>query len=150
MDGLKLKGLAESFEDGLDTVVGSGGRDLSGGQKQRVAIARCIFRNPKILLLDEATSALDEETEREVNAFIHSQLPHTTVLSVAHRFSAVLAAEKIVVMEQGRVSGVGRHGDLLRENGTYRALYEEYRNSLQDRGLEDEGFFRGRRQGIQG
>ena len=125
LEGLKLKELAESFEDGLDTVVGSGARSLSGGQKQRIAIARCIFRNPRILLLDEATSALDEVTECEVNAFLYSRLPHTTILSAAHRFSTILAAEKIAVIEHGRISDIGTHRELMEKNVLYRTLFEE-------------------------
>lgn len=133
LEGLKLKELVQQFPEGLDTIVGSGGRELSGGQKQRIAIARCVYRRPKILLLDEATSALDEETERAVNAFIYEQLPDTTVLSVAHRFSTVLAAEKAVVMEEGKVSDMGTHAELLGRNALYRELYQEYQNSLQNR-----------------
>uniref|UniRef100_UPI0040562D17 ABC transporter ATP-binding protein n=1 Tax=Acetatifactor sp. TaxID=1872090 RepID=UPI0040562D17 len=101
LEGLCLKELLEELPEGLDTIVGSGGRELSGGQKQRIAIARCIFREPKILLLDEATSALDEATEQAVNAFVYEQLPHTTILSVAHRSSTVLAAERVIRIEQG-------------------------------------------------
>lgn len=130
LEGLKLKELVEQWPEGLDTVIGSGSRELSGGQKQRIAIARCIYRKPKILLLDEAASALDEATEREVNAFIYARLPDTTILSVAHRFSTVLAADKAVVMEQGRVAAVGEHEILMRENELYRTLYEEYRQSV--------------------
>lgn len=106
LEGLGLREAVEEFPEGLDTVVGSGGRELSGGQKQRIAIARCICRQPKILLLDEATSALDEETEEAVNAYIRQQLPHTTILTVAHRFATVLAAEKCVVIGEGRVTGM--------------------------------------------
>lgn len=127
LDGLKLKEVVKEFPEGLDTVV----ENLSGGQKQRIAIARCIYRRPKILLLDEATSALDEETEAAVNSFIYEQLPHTTILTVAHRFAAVLAAEKCVVIEQGQVTGVGNHGYLLQSNERYRQLYEAYQNSSQ-------------------
>ena len=104
--------------------------ELSGGQKQRVAIARCIFRNPKLLLLDEATSALDEATESAVNRYIYEQLPDTTILSVAHRFSTVLSAEKIVVVEQGRVSAMGKHEQLMKDNLLYRTLYAEYEDSV--------------------
>ncbi len=129
LEGLKLKELVEQWPEGLDTLIGSGSREMSGGQKQRVAIARCIFRKPKILLLDEATSALDEATEREVNAFIYAELPDTAILSVAHRFSTVLAADKAVVIEQGRVAAVGEHECLMRENELYRTLYEEYRQA---------------------
>ncbi len=119
----------EEFPEGLDTIMGSGGRSLSGGQKQRIAIARCICRQPKILLLDEATSALDEDTETAVNAFICQQLPDTTILSVAHRFSTVLAADKAVVMEDGHVTGFGPHDALLEQNTLYRTLWEEYQNA---------------------
>lgn len=129
LEGLKLKELAEQWPEGLDTVIGSGSREMSGGQKQRIAIARCIYRKPGILLLDEATSALDEATEREVNAFIYDRLPDTTILSVAHRFSTVLAADKAVVMEQGRAAAAGSHDFLMRENELYRTLYEEYRQA---------------------
>lgn len=127
LEGLKLKEVVKEFPEGLDTVVES----LSGGQKQRIAIARCIYRRPKILLLDEATSALDEETEAAVNSFIYEQLPHTTILTVAHRFAAVLAAEKCVVIEQGQVTGMGNHEHLLRNNERYRQLYEVYQHSPQ-------------------
>lgn len=133
--GLKLKELVEQWPEGLDTVLGSGSREMSGGQKQRIAIARCIFRQPKILLLDEATSALDEVTEQEVNAFVYDRLPDTTILTVAHRFSTVLAADKAVVMEQGRAAAVGDHDSLLKENGLYRALYEEYRQAGERSGI---------------
>ena len=129
LEGLKLKELVEQWPEGLDTVIGSGSREMSGGQKQRGAIARCIYRKPRILLLDEATSALDESTEREVNAFIYDRLPDTTILSVAHRFSTVLAADKAVVMERGSVAAVGEHDRLLQENELYRTLYEEYRQA---------------------
>lgn len=129
LEGLKLKELVEQWPEGLDTEIGSGSRELSGGQKQRIAIARCIYRKPKILLLDEATSALDEATEREVNAFVYDRLPDTTILSVAHRFSTVLAAAKAVVIEQGRVAASGGHDRLMQENELYRTLYEEYRQA---------------------
>ncbi|MCM1412687.1 MAG: ABC transporter ATP-binding protein/permease [Lachnospiraceae bacterium] len=130
LEGLKLKEAVEELPEGLDAAAES----LSGGQKQRIAIARCIYRRPKILLLDEATSALDEETEAAVNSFLYGQLAHTTILTVAHRFAAVLAAEKCVVIDQGQVTGVGKHEDLLRSNERYRQLYEAYQNSPQNKG----------------
>lgn len=131
LEGLKMKGLVEESPEGLDTIVGSGGRELSGGQKQRIAIARCIFRQPKILLLDEATSALDAETEQAVNSFLYEQLPQTTILSVAHRFSTVLSAEKIVVMEHGSVADMGSHEELIQRNTLYQILYSEYKTDEQ-------------------
>lgn len=129
LEGLKLKELVEQWPEGLDTVIGVGSREMSGGQKQRIAIARCIYKKPKILLLDEAASALDEATEREVNAYIYASLPDTTILSVAHRFSTVLAADKAVVIERGSVAAVGGHDILMKENALYRTLYEEYRQA---------------------
>lgn len=131
LDGLKLKEIVEEFPNKLDTIMGSGERELSGGQKQRIAIARCIYRQPKILLLDEATSALDETTEHLVNTYIYEQLPKTTILTVAHRFSTVLAAEKAIVLERGYITAVGEHAQLLQQNDLYRCLFEEYQNSIQ-------------------
>ncbi len=132
LKGLKLKEIVDEFPEGLDTIVGSGGRELSGGQKQRIAIARCIFRRPKVLLLDEATSALDTETEQAVNSFVNEQLPETTILSVAHRFSTVLSAEKIIIMEDGRVTDIGRHETLIQRNALYQFLYSEYEKDATD------------------
>lgn len=139
LEGLKLRELVEELPEGLDTPVGSGGRDLSGGQKQRIAIARCICRQPKILLLDEATSALDEETENAVNTFLYRRLPDTTILSVAHRFSTVLAAEKAVVIEDGHVTGFGPHDRLLQQNALYQELFQEYRGAQCREGGRDDG-----------
>lgn len=130
LEGLKLKELVSKFPEGLDTVIGNDDRDLSGGQKQRVAIARCVFRKPKILLLDEATSALDEATESAVNQYIYEQLPDTTILSVAHRFSTVLSAQKAVVIEEGRVVAIGSHEQLMKGNSLYKTLYAEYEHSV--------------------
>lgn len=132
LKGLKLKEIVDEFPEGLDTMIGSGGRELSGGQKQRIAIARCIFSQPKILLLDEATSALDAETEQMVNRFVYEELPQTTILSVAHRFSTVLSAEKIIVIEDGKVSDMGRHEALIKRNVLYQILYSEYEKDAKD------------------
>lgn len=134
LEGLKMKELAEELPEGLDTIVGNGARELSGGQKQRIAIARCMYRQPKILLLDEATSALDAATEQAVNRFLHEQLPQTTILSAAHRFSTVLSAEKIVVMEHGSVTDLGTHEELIQRNTLYQVLYKEYSTDAQNAG----------------
>lgn len=131
LDGLCLRDVIEELPEGLDTVIGNGEREFSGGQKQRLAIARCIYRQPKILLLDEATSALDAETEKAVNAYIYQELPNTTILSVAHRFSTVLASSKAVVMEQGQIAAIGTHKELMETNTLYQTLYKEYERSLE-------------------
>ena len=130
LEGLCLSDVVKALPDGLDTLIGNGEREFSGGQRQRIAIARAIYQKPKILLLDEATSALDVETEAQVNNYIYKELPDATILSVAHRFSAVLASKKAVVIEQGHISAIGTHEDLLRENDLYRKLYAEYEDSL--------------------
>lgn len=132
LEGLQLKEKIKELPDGLDTVIDNS--MFSGGQRQRIAIARCIFREPKILLLDEATSALDEKTERLVNEFIYNELPSATIISIAHRFSSVLMAEKIVVIEQGNIVDTGRHDVLVQTNELYYSLFREFKNSIQDEG----------------
>src|SRR6185369_9355307 len=108
---------------GYDTVVGDRGVLLSGGERQRLAIARALLRNPPILLLDEATSALDTESERMVQAALDRLMRDRTVLVIAHRLSTIQHADRIVVLERGRVVGCGTHDELLEADGTYRRLY---------------------------
>jgi ABC-type multidrug transport system fused ATPase/permease subunit len=113
----------EGFPEGLDTVVGERGVKLSGGQRQRVAIARAILKNPAILILDEATSALDSESERLVQDALDTLLQGRTSLIIAHRLSTIRQADKILVIDQGRIAEEGSHEALLlRENGLYANL----------------------------
>lgn len=140
LDGLRLKEVFEERE-GLDTIINMKEEGFSGGQIQRIAIARCILKKPKILILDEATSALDEETEKIVNDYLRKELPNTTILSIAHKFSTVLCSDKVVVLENGSVSAIGKHEELIKNNMLYHSLYKEYLEGLEQGRKNDEKYF---------
>ncbi|EEB84797.1 ABC transporter, ATP-binding/permease protein [Roseobacter sp. GAI101] len=114
----------QGLPKGYDTAVGERGLKLSGGEKQRVGIARTLLKNPPILLLDEATSALDSETEYEIQDALRQAGKGRTVLTIAHRLSTVAEADRIVVLEQGRIVEQGSHDDLLARNGRYAQLWQ--------------------------
>ena len=111
-----------ALPEGLDTYMGEGGARLSGGQRQRIAIARALLRDAPLLLLDEATSALDAESERLVQDALDRLMEHRTTIVIAHRLATVRAADRIVVMDGGRIVEEGTHSNLSRRGGLYARL----------------------------
>jgi ABC-type multidrug transport system fused ATPase/permease subunit len=114
-----------SLPDGLDTTLASG--EVSGGERQRIALARAILRTPDVLLLDEATAQVDGLTEAALQECIRERAAVGAVVTIAHRLSTVLDADRIIVLDQGRVRVQGRHADLLATDDLYRRLVEALR-----------------------
>ncbi|MCX6070221.1 MAG: ABC transporter ATP-binding protein, partial [Chloroflexi bacterium] len=119
-----------SLPQGYDTVLGQGGVNLSGGQKQRLCIARAILKRPKILILDDSTSAVDSTTEASIRDSFDHHLAQTTVFVIAQRISSVRDADKIVVLDEGKVIGVGTHRSLLADNAVYREINQSQQEGV--------------------
>ena len=110
-------------ENGYDTFIEQGGTNVSGGQKQRLCIARALLKKPKILILDDSTSAVDTHTDALIRKGLKDYIPETTKIIIAQRIASVQDADKIIIMDKGKISAVGTHRTLLKENEIYKELY---------------------------
>ena len=121
-----IKKLPQSYE----TIIGENGIRLSGGQKQRISIARAILKDSPIILLDEATSSLDSDSEEKVQNAIINLTKNKTTLVIAHRLSTIIRADKIIVVDQGKVVDVGTHNTLLENSPIYKNLYSKQLSAI--------------------
>jgi len=127
----------ESFPDGYDTVLGQGGVNLSGGQKQRMCIARAILKKPKILILDDSTSAVDTATDQRIRDALRTLMPGTTKIIIAQRIASVMDADRIVVLDEGTISDVGTHSQLLSCSKVYREVWESQGKEVAENGAAE-------------
>ncbi len=125
-----------SFPDGYDTKIEQGGTNVSGGQKQRLCIARALLKKPKILILDDSTSAVDTKADALIRAGFASYIPETTKIIIAQRIASVQNADLILVLDNGRISAMGKHDDLLKSSAIYREVYEQQTNGGGDHAAE--------------
>lgn len=123
--------------DGYDTQIGLGYKDLSGGERQRISIARAVLMNPKILILDEATAAMDTETERKIQTALEKLIVGKTTIVIAHRLSTLRDADKLIVIENGKMPEFGTHGELIRQKGIYYKLYMLQLEALKNVGVAE-------------
>ncbi|MBQ7075166.1 MAG: ABC transporter ATP-binding protein [Clostridia bacterium] len=123
-----------SFPDGYGTMLGQGGVNLSGGQKQRLCIARALLKKPKIIILDDSTSAVDTATDKKIRTALNKSLKDTTTIIIAQRISSVIDADKIIVMDNGKVDQIGTHEELLLSNEIYKEVYESQQKGADENG----------------
>lgn len=121
-------GFISEFQDGYQTELGQEGVNVSGGQKQRLCIARALLKRPKILILDDSTSAVDSATEGKIREAFRTSLSGSTKIIIAQRITSVMDADEIIVMEDGRIAGIGTHEELLKTNEAYRDIYDSQMN----------------------
>ena len=128
-------GFIENFKDGYDHELDQGGTNVSGGQKQRLCIARALLKKPKILILDDSTSAVDTATEAQIRKAFANELKDSTKIIIAQRISSVMEADRILVLDEGKITGIGSHAELMKGNKEYREIYES-QMSAADEGRE--------------
>ena len=117
-------GFIREFPGGYDTMIVEGGNNVSGGQKQRLCIARALLKKPKVLILDDSTSAVDTATDAKIRKAFATEIPGTTKIIIAQRISSIQDADRIIVMDNGRIDAFAPHEELLRTNNIYKEVYE--------------------------
>ena len=117
-------GFIENFPDKYETYIEQGGTNVSGGQKQRICIARALLSNPKVLILDDSTSAVDTKTDSHIRKELLSSMPNTTKIIIGQRISSISEADKILVMDDGKIVDYGTHEELIKSSSIYREVYE--------------------------
>jgi ATP-binding cassette subfamily B protein len=117
-------GFIEKFPDGYDTHIEQGGTNVSGGQRQRLCIARALLKKPKVLILDDSTSAVDTATDAKIRKAFREEIPDTTKLIISQRITSVKDADRIIVMDEGKIDGFDSHENLLINNKIYQDIYE--------------------------
>ncbi len=127
-----------ALPDGYDTRIGTGGQGLSGGERQRISLARAVLKNPRILILDEATSAIDTKTESQIQSSLEQLAKGRTTFNIAHRLSTLRNADRLIVLEDGKLAESGTHQELYEKKGVYYRLYQIQKEALKVKGIQEE------------